>query len=88
MTGAHFITRGSYLFDGGMHYFASPYFWIPRLIGLVLLVIGIVLIVKAIKKRNAFFIEHNSESIELLKLKYINSEIAEDEYKRKLALLK
>jgi len=88
MTGAHFITRGGYLLDGGMHYFASPYFWIPRLIGLVLLIIGVVLIVKAIKKRNAFFIEQSSGAIELLKQKYINSEINEDEYKRKLALLK
>lgn len=88
MHGSHYLNRGYYLFNDGMHYFDSPYFWIPKLIGLAVIIIGIVLIVKASKKRRIFYSESTSEAIQLLKLKYVNGEIEEEEFNKKLALLK
>jgi uncharacterized membrane protein len=82
------MNRGFYLFNDGMHYFNSTYFWISNLIGLAVIILGIVLIVKAMKKRRMFIVENTSEAIQLLKLKYVNGEIQEEEYKKKILLLK
>ena len=88
MPGIHHVNRGFYLLNDGMHSFDSPYFWIPKLIGLAVIIIGIVLIVKAAKKRKTFYSESTSEAIQLLKLKYVNGEIEDEEFNRKMALLK
>jgi uncharacterized membrane protein len=88
MPGIHHINSGFYLLNDGMPFFNSPYFWISKLIGLAVIIIGIVIIVKAMKKRKSFFIENTSEAIQLLKLKYVNGEIEEEEYKKKILLLK
>jgi uncharacterized membrane protein len=61
---------------------------ISNLIGLAVIILGIVLIVKAMKKRRMFIVENTSEAIQLLKLKYVNGEIQEEEYKKKILLLK
>lgn len=84
MIGPHFITRsGDYLFHT-MGYAGSWYFLIPRLIGLVAIIVGIVVLVKYMKRNR----EYNNEAIYMLKLKYVNGEIDETEYKSKLSLIK
>lgn len=89
MFGSHFLAKGRFFYpDSMMEVFSNPYFWVPRAIGLAILIIGIVFIVKALKKRKSFFIEYNSEAIEILKLKFINGEVDELEYKRKLDILR
>jgi uncharacterized membrane protein len=84
----HFYPRSLYFFDGGHGLWTNPYFWIPNLIGLALLVVAVIFVVGAFKKRKTFMVENYSEAINLLKLKYVNGEIDEETYRKKLAVLK
>lgn len=57
--------------------------WFPYVIGFILLVIGILMIFMVLKKKNNTS-QISSESIEMLKMKYVKGEITEEEYiKRK-----
>lgn len=82
----HFLPRSRYFFDGMM--WNNPYFWIPNLIGLVLFIVGIVILVKVIRKHRRIEPSVHSEALDVLKLKFVNGEIDEETYKRKMALLK
>lgn len=70
---------------GGCFGFGSG-LWFPYVVGAILLVIGILMIFMILKKKNNT--SHiSSEAIEMLKMKYVNGEITEDEYLKRKSVI-
>ncbi len=84
----HFYPRSGFFSDGAYGIWTNPYFWVPKLIGLVLLTVACILVVRAFRNRNSFMNQHHSEAIDLLKLKFVNGEIDEETYRKKMVILK
>lgn len=83
-----FFPRTGYFFDHMGLNWTSPYFWLPHLIGLLVVIVVAVVLFKALKKHRKALPAQSSEALELLKLKYVNGEIDEETYRKKLELLK